>query len=187
MYGPGITKEPALQSCSQTGSWADCWVWILGGSLATESVRRNWFTKNEATWFHVSVLSRLCLSTPTRWLAVHRVNLAKWWRGTGLGNNNPDYEHEALLSWKELSCNVVCVVDWWPFAWSFENEGGAESDWPGWEPCVPWFTATGNATERTNDSERFFLANWPTQTESRKRIMKSISSVDAYVDAMSRA
>jgi hypothetical protein len=30
--------------------------------------------------------------------------------------------------------------------------------------------------ERTNDSERFFLANWATRTESRKIIMKSITT-----------
>ena len=30
--------------------------------------------------------------------------------------------------------------------------------------------------ERTNDSERLFLANWPTRTESRKIIVESITS-----------
>ena len=41
---------------------------------------------------------------------------------------------------------TVCTIAQSWFVW----ERGAESDRLSWEPCVPWLTATGNATERTN-------------------------------------
>ena len=59
--------------------------------------------------------------------------------------------------------------------WERGTEGGAES-----ERLSERFTATGNTTERTNErtNERLFLANWTTRTDSRKQIMKSITSWD---------
>ena len=53
----------------------------------------------------------------------------------------------------------------------------AESDWLRTVHSMIRFTATGNANERTNDSERFFLANWPMWTESRKQIHHYSSEV----------
>ena len=140
---------------------------ISYGSFATESVRINDFNKNEPTWFPVSVLPHSSLSfvlpdsTPTRWFTVHCVKLTEWGRGTGLGNNIqiPNMKRSSA----EMNFVMLCV-DWWPFARSIGNEGGAESDW---EPCIPWFTTTGNATEwmnkQTNVSEQLFLVNWITE------------------------
>ena len=72
--------------------------------------------------------------------------------------------------------NVVLIDDRLPHCTIVirlsENEVGAESDRLGdWEP---WFTATGNATERTNNRtkkrfERLFLANWFIETNHEIR------------------
>ena len=74
--------------------------------------------------------------------------------------------HPAAFGW---SCNVVFIDDRFPRSFENENEGGAESDWLGWEACIPWFDSPLPETqlnERTN--ERFWTillgelsdANW---------------------------
>ena len=137
------------------------------------------FNKNEPTWFHVSVLSRSSLSfvlpdsTPTRWLTVHCVKLAEWCRGTGLGNNIPILN--MMRSSAEGNLIVTLCVDWRPFARLFENEGEELS--LNQLRTVHSMVDCFRKGDWTNDSERFFLANWPTWTESRKIIMKSITNV----------
>ena len=77
------------------------------------------------------------------------------------GQQHPHSEPEALLSWMELSCNVVC---WLLTVCAIVWERGRT-----WEPCIQSPLPETRLNERTDDSEQFFLANWPTRTESRKK------------------
>ena len=83
--------------------------------------------------------------------------LAEWWRGISLGNTIPIKNMKCSSAERNLV--VMLCVDWWLFAQSFENETGAESYW---EPCIPWFTATGNATVRTNKQTIRNDSSWRT-------------------------
>ena len=94
---------------------------------------------------------------------------------------------------------VMLIDDRLPRSFENENEGGAESDWLSWEPCIPWFDSPLPETrlnERTTRSwvwltqrtvhdsihcyrkldwtnERWFANDSSWRTESRKRITKS--------------
>ena len=170
---------------TRRGDWFNYWTYTGSGSFATKSVRRTlWVNrpdsrmKNEPTWFHVSVLSCSSLSfvlpdsTPTRWLTVHCVKLAEWWRGTGLGNN-PIPNMKCSSAERNFVLYVVC---WLMTVCTIVWERGRSWVWLTQlrtvHSMIHCYQKRDWTNERTNDSERLFLANWPTQTESRKIIIK---------------
>ena len=94
--------SPAVKSVPQ--NLRDASVQTSDGSFVAESVQRNHsLTRTNRP----DSMLQFSLVRPPR-LAVHCVESAEWWRGTSPGQLHPDSQHEALLSWKELSCNVVC-------------------------------------------------------------------------------
>ena len=133
-------------------------------------------TRTNQTRFHSSLSSVHPDATPTRWLAVHCVKLSRVVKRDWPGQQHLDSEHEARLSWKEISCNVVC---WLMTVCTNVWELGRSRVWLTQLRTIPWVTpTTWNATERTN--KRFWtilLGELMDATESRIRIIKSITSV----------